>query len=302
MNQAKRLVSISIPFLNSESFLAEAIESVLHQTYSHWEMFLVDDGSTDGSTAIALEYAASAPSRIRYLEHPGHRNRGLPSSRNLGVRAGTGEYLAFLDSDDVWMPQKLEQQVSLMDAHPEAGLLYGLSEYWHDWDVNRKTKKDNEIPPLAPGGKLYYPPALLTSSYPLGTYGSPCPSSFMLRRTAFDQVGGFEECFNASTYQLYEDHAILAKIYLNAPVFVSDDCWDKYRCHPTSMGHRIEGTAREEAERRFYFRWLQEYLRQHAIRDPAIWMAVRREAWAYWLPLPARAARLLRRIGIKLAK
>ncbi len=302
MHQVKGLVSVSIPFLNSERFLAEAIESVLNQTYSLWELFLVDDGSSDGSTAIARDYAASLPTKIHYLEHPGHRNCGLPSSRNLGARTGTGEYLAFLDSDDVWMPHKLEQQVSLMDAHPEAGLLYGLSEYWHDWDVSRKDGKHNEVPPLAPGGQLYYPPVLLTSCYPLGTCGSPCPSSFMLRRSAFDQVGGFEEHFSARTYQLYEDQAILAKFYLSVPVFVGEGCWDRYRCHPSSMGQMIGGTIREESERRFYFRWLQQYLREQSIRDPKIWMAVRKQAWAYWFPLPARAARLLRRIGTKLGR
>jgi glycosyltransferase involved in cell wall biosynthesis len=302
MDRVKGLVSVSIPFLNSERFLAEAIESVLNQTYGDWELFLVDDGSTDRSTAVAHKYVASIPTRIHYLEHPGHRNCGLPCSRNLGVRTGTGEYLAFLDSDDVWMPHKLEQQVSLMNAHPEAGFLYGHSEYWYDWDIGRKSEKQNEVPKLAPAGKLYYPPALLKSSYPLGAYGAPCPSSFMLRHSAFEQVGGFEEHFNANTYQLYEDQAILAKLYLSVPVYVSEDCWDKYRCHPSSMGQMIEGTVREESERRFYFRWLQQYLQQHAIKDPEIWTAVRKNAWAYWFPLPARTARLLRRIGFKLAQ
>ncbi len=300
MQKEKGMVSISIPFLNSEPFLAEAIESVLGQTYSRWELFLVDDGSTDRSTAIAENYAARFPDRIRYLEHPGHLNRGLPASRNLGARAGTGEYLAFLDSDDVWMSQKLEQQVARMDASPEAGFLYGLSEYWYDWDKNRKPWQPNEIPPLAPGNRLYRPHELLSSNYPLGEQGAPCPSSFFLRRQAFDKVGGFEECFNPKTYQLYEDQAFLAKIYLNVPVFVADICWDRYRCHPDSMGKKLEGTIREEAERRFYFRWLERYLRQQAITDPEVWEAFRKQAWAYRFPLPVRAARFLRRIRFKL--
>ena len=301
MRKEKEMVSISIPFLNSERFLAEAVESVLGQTYSPWELFLVDDGSTDRSTAIAKEYAAGFPDRIRYLEHPGHLNRGLPASRNLGARAGTGDYLAFLDSDDVWIPHKLEEQVSLMDASPEAGFLYGLSEYWYDWDKNRMPEQANDIPPLAPGNRLYRPPELLSSNYPLGEQGAPCPSSFFLRRQAFDKVGGFEECFNPKTYQLYEDQAFLAKMYLHVPVFVADVCWDKYRCHPDSMGKRLEGTIREEAERRYYFRWLERYLRQQAVTDPQVWEAFRKQAWGYRFPLPVRAARLLRRIRFKVS-
>ena len=164
------------------------------------------------------------------------------------------------------MPHKLEQQVALMDAYPEAGFLYGLSEYWYDWDKNHKPEQANEIPPLAPGNRLYHPPELLSANYPLGDQGAPCPSSFFLRRQAFDEVGGFEECFNPKTYQLYEDQAFLAKIYLNVPVFVADVCWDRYRCHPDSMGKKLEGTIREEAERRYYFRWLERYLRQQGSR------------------------------------
>jgi glycosyltransferase involved in cell wall biosynthesis len=297
---AKGLVSISIPFLNSERFLAEAVESVLAQTYNRWELFLVDDGSTDRSTAIAKEYSAKFPDKIYYLEHPGHRNCGLPASRNVGVRAGTGEYLAFLDSDDVWMPHKVEQQISLMNATPEAGFLYGLSEYWYDWEINHDPEQANEIPALAPGNRLYHPPELLSSNYPLGKQGAPCPSSFFLRRQAFNEIGGFEECFNPKTHQLYEDQAFLAKIYLHVPVFVADVCWDRYRCHSDSMGSRIEGTIHEEAERRYYVRWLERYLRQQAITDPEVWKAFRKQSWAYRFPLPVRAARFLRRIGSRI--
>ena len=124
MNEVNGLVSIIIPFLNSERFLSETIESVLHQSYTQWELLLVDDGSTDSSTRIAKECAARLPEKIRYLEHAGHRNRGLTCSRNLGARNSCGEYLAFLDSDDVWLPHKLDAQVALMDSQLEAG--FGL--------------------------------------------------------------------------------------------------------------------------------------------------------------------------------
>src|SRR5438128_12540181 len=98
----KPLVSAIIIFLNAEQFIQEAIESVFAQTYDNWELLLVDDGSTDGSTAIARSYLERHPRRVRYLEHSEHANRGMSASRNIGSRYARGEYIAFLDADDVW--------------------------------------------------------------------------------------------------------------------------------------------------------------------------------------------------------
>src|SRR5271154_2347778 len=104
------LVSTIIIFLNAEKFLAEAVESVLAQTYPTWELWLVDDGSTDDSSRIARDYATRHAARIHYLEHPGHENRGKSASRNLGLRHSRGSYVALLDADDVWLPGKLTNQ------------------------------------------------------------------------------------------------------------------------------------------------------------------------------------------------
>src|SRR5215208_465500 len=100
-------VSAIVIFLNAGPFFEEAIESILVQDYDDWELLLVDDGSTDGSTEIARRYADGDPSRIRYLTHPGGENRGMSASRNLGVRQARGEYVAFLDADDTWLQGKL---------------------------------------------------------------------------------------------------------------------------------------------------------------------------------------------------
>src|ERR687898_692015 len=127
------LVSVIIIFLDAQRFIREAIESVFGQTYSNWELLLVDDGSTDAGTDIALHYAGRYPQKVRYLEHPGHQNRGMSASRNLGIRHARGEYVAFLDADDVWLARNLEQQVTTLGAHPEAGMVYGNTQYWYNW-------------------------------------------------------------------------------------------------------------------------------------------------------------------------
>lgn len=295
MPEVRGLVSVSIPFYNRERYLPDAIESVLAQTYTNWELFLVDDGSSDRSAEIARGYAERFPEKIRYLEHPEHANHGVTRTRNLGASASRGEYLAFLDSDDVFLPHKFAYQVAAMEAFPRAGLVYGPSEYWYSWDDGLKGQRQDEVQRVAPGSELYEAPFLLINSYPFGAYAAPCPSSFLMRKETFDLVGGFVEEFNPDTYQLCEDTAFLAKIYLHVPVYVTDICTDRYRCHSQSIWHRTRGTLREEHERRFYFRWLREYLHCQSVSDPLLWKAIRKQAWMYWSPMPAAATRFVRR-------
>lgn len=110
--RAEGLVSIIMPLLNSEKYLGEAIESVLRQTYTDWELLIIDDGSTDNSLSIAYEYAQK-DYRISVYVNPNHT--GLPSSpRNYGIQISKGGYIAFLDSDDVWLKDKLSQQIPLL--------------------------------------------------------------------------------------------------------------------------------------------------------------------------------------------
>lgn len=283
------LVSVVIPVYNAERFLAEAVDSVFAQTYARWELLLVDDGSTDSSSAIARQYAESDPARIRYLEHPGHRNLGMCTSRNLGIRQSRGEYIALLDADDIWLPDKLQQQVELMKAYPEAGLVYGHSIYFDD----AVGQSSETVPRLAPPEKLYRPPELLKLSYPLGAAGSPCPSDLLLRRELFDSIGGFEEGFDPHD-ALYEDQAFLAKAYLQTSVFVSGMCWDKYRCHELSCSGLARRNGVEHRLRGVYLDWLQRYLRHKDIRDAEIWTAVRRLTWPYRHPVLAGAKRIAR--------
>jgi len=105
------LVSIITPLHNGENFVSETIESVLKQTYSNWEMIIVDDCSTDGGADIVMAYAAKYP-RIRFIRN--EKNQGPALTRNTAIREAKGEYIAFLDSDDLWTSDKLEKQISFM--------------------------------------------------------------------------------------------------------------------------------------------------------------------------------------------
>src|SRR6267143_7088888 len=103
----KILVSAIIPTYNREAVVTHAVESILNQTYSHIEVIVVDDGSTDGTQERLLKYG----SRITVIAQ---KNAGPAAARNRGIRASRGQLIAFLDSDDLWLPNKLERQISLM--------------------------------------------------------------------------------------------------------------------------------------------------------------------------------------------
>ena len=105
------LVSVITPMYNAEKLIAKTIESVQAQTYQNWEMVIVDDVSTDGGSKIVGEYA-QADSRIRYLRH--ESNQGVSKTRNTALQNARGQYVAFLDSDDLWKPDKLEKQLAFM--------------------------------------------------------------------------------------------------------------------------------------------------------------------------------------------
>ncbi|TLN28536.1 glycosyltransferase family 2 protein, partial [bacterium] len=108
-------VSVIIPSYNRADMVMDAVNSVLRQTFADWELIVVDDGSQDNTREVI---AAVRDERVRYIYQD---NQGLPGARNSGIRAARGEYVAFLDSDDVFLPHKLAVQVTAMDARPELG-------------------------------------------------------------------------------------------------------------------------------------------------------------------------------------
>ena len=225
------LVSAIIIFLNGEEFLAEAIASVLAQSYEPIELLLVDDGSDDRASGMAQEFVRRHPQTIRYLEHPGHENRGMSASRNLGVRHAQGKYVAFLDADDVWLPNKIEEQVAILVEHPEVALLYGKTQIWHSWDPAQTDSKDFFYP-LGVTENCVHPPPRLLAYLVENRFQSPTTCNAIIARSAYQGLGGFEESFRG----MYEDQAFFAKLYLKFPTYVSDKVWARYRQHGGNGG------------------------------------------------------------------
>lgn len=112
MIQNEALVSIVMPAYNSGKFIGKAIDSVIAQTYRNWELIVVDDASTDNTAGVVDKYTKK-DSRIKY--HRLDKNSGAAVARNTAVKLARGKYMAFIDSDDIWFPEKLTKQISFMD-------------------------------------------------------------------------------------------------------------------------------------------------------------------------------------------
>jgi glycosyltransferase involved in cell wall biosynthesis len=285
------LVSAITIFRDCEKYLGEAIESVLAQTYAHWELLLVDDGSSDGGTRIARRYAEQHPGRIRYLDHPGHAHRGMSASRNLGIAHANGAFVAFLDGDDVWLPAKLHEQLAVFASHPRAGMVYGRTLIWCSWtDDPRVARPDYTIDLGVPSDSLVEPPGLVALLL-RNKAQTPTTCNAIIRREVLDAVGRFEEEFRG----LYEDQVFFAKVHLRVPVYVAEACWAKYRQHPESCSAMAEGADYHESRRPF-LDWLARYIAGQGIPpDSPIWATLRDELRMAHPPRLRRLYHLVRR-------
>ena len=273
-------ISCIIIFLNGEKYIAQAIESVLSQTCEDWELILVDDGTTDGATEIARRYAKENPGRIFYTEHPGHRNRGMSASRNAGVAMARGEYVAFLDADDIWLPDRLLRHLEVLEVHPEASMSISPTALWSSWNkpkwpsLRPWRRLDLRYEPGVPYGMVLEPPILMIHYLNAHGAGLPGICSLLIRREALLEIGGFENEFR----RLYEDQVMLFKMFLEHRVIAIDEVLDFYRQHSESAC-QVDGLATGDAKARpVFLKWLEGYLKAKNVTDPRVWESLRDEA------------------------
>lgn len=296
---SKPLVSGITIFLNAEKFIEEAIESVFAQTYDSWELLLVDDGSTDRSTEIALRYAQQYPEKVRYLEHEGHQNRGMSATRNLGICNAKGDYIAFLDADDVWLPQKLERQVATLESQPEAAVVFGPTQYWYSWTGNPADRRRDSLREIGVQTNMLFKPPMLLSLLLRNEANAPATCSVLIRREVFAQTGGFEEAFRG----LFEDRAFFAKVYLKIPVFVTSECWDQYRQHPDSTCNVAQKTGnynpfRSSEPHLNFLNWVGKYLSQQEVKDTKVLQALQIGLLPYHYPTLHYLYQITRRLKL----
>jgi len=300
MARVDPLISVITPFLNGKRFLEEAIQSVLAQTPSDFELLLIDDGSTDSSSSLARDYAARFPRETRYFEHAGHTNRGKSISRNLGIANARGEHLTFLDADDVFLPRKLESQAQLLARYPQAVMVYGTTEYWVTWeagqraDTARAGKRDWHGRLGVAPDRLYSPPELLVA-YLRDPGIVPCICGLLARTASVKSTGTFDE----NIQDLFEDQIFLAKMLMSGPVYVESGCGERYRQHPDSSSARAVASGRyhplrANPARLAYLEWLQRYLEGHGVMEHSLRRALNAAFRPYLYPKAYRALHSLR--------
>lgn len=284
-------ISVVLIFFNEDRFLPEAVASVFAQTFSDWELLLVDDGSTDGSTAIAHGYARDRPGRIRYLDHPGHDNLGMSAARNRGISEARGAYLSFLDADDVWLPRKLEQQFAAIKANPRAAMVVGRTEWWHGWTgVLADADRDfvQQLP--VPLNTVVEPPALLRA-FLQDEFASL--ADVLVTRDAIQAVGAYEPAFRG----LYEDQVFHAKVCASYPVYVADQTWYRYRQHAQSCVAIAEAAGDKPAARGVFLDWLERFLTAEGVTDVELRSVLTREMLPFRHPRLARIRRVWRTLA-----
>ncbi|MGH7836625.1 MAG: glycosyltransferase family 2 protein, partial [Candidatus Binataceae bacterium] len=176
-------VSVIVPVFNGAATVGEAIASVLAQSYRDFELIVVDDGSTDATADVLARYAGA----IKLITRA---NGGISAARNSGMRAATGEYVALLDCDDVWMPAMLEQTVAALDAAPHCVLAYT--------DLAVTDSEGSALDTALVGPLSAHAPTLdemLTRLWPI------MPSAVVIRRRVLEAIGGFAEEFRSYGYE-----------------------------------------------------------------------------------------------------
>lgn len=298
-------VSVIIVFLDAARWIAEAIESVRSQTFTGWELLLVDDGSSDGSTEICRDYCRREPGRIRYLAHPGHANRGISASRNLGLSVARGEYVAFLDADDVYLPDRLARHVEVLRDFPQVGAAQSQCDYWYSWQGSSQgTPLDvQEEPPLGDATGVVDGRTLLLLLVRTRSATATGICNLTVRSELLRSIGGFENAFRG----LYEDQVLLAKLYVATSIYLLNECLARYRQHPWSTcavakaGFEDQNGRRHEPQHVF-LEWLASFTAERMPYDRDIREAVDRWLAIYQRPRVLAELVRLRRMALRLIK
>lgn len=246
INISNPKVSVIIPTYNRSHFIKDAVESVFNQTYSNFELIVIDDGSTDNTKEVLAEYG----DKLQYVYQ---NNQGRSAARNLGISFAKGEYIAFLDSDDVWFADKLERQVPVLESAPENVVLV------HGY----KCIVDKNLQPIL-GWELK-----LRNLYALAERGeetyenylhSNCifTSTILVRKSIIRQIGGYD----TSLTSIEDLDFYLRLLLLNYNfVFISEPPLIKYRCHE----HNTNTQSSNHSYLQVYEKHLNECLKLNTI-------------------------------------
>ncbi len=221
-------VSVIVPVYNSERFIHASLASVFDQTYRDYELIVVDDGSTDGIRAAVTALGTS----VRYIDQA---NAGPAAARNAGISAARGEFISFLDADDLWLPQKLAVQVAAMDARPDLGLLFADEDEFDEHGVQCASLLGTSRFHADISRGTAMPDAfqkLLEENY-IPT------STVMARRECFETAGLFDSALKVS-----EDRDMWSRIAATYPIAAIPQILGRKRVVSASASRNVERTLR----------------------------------------------------------
>jgi glycosyltransferase involved in cell wall biosynthesis len=270
-------VSVIIPTYNAEKFIAQTIQSVLEQTYQDFEILVIDDGSPDRSVEVCQQFQDD---RLRIIRQP---NRGVPGARNTGIRAAKGEFIALLDADDIWLPEKLATHVQHLDQRPEVGISFSYSALIDDngalTGLYQKPKRMDNITP-----------DYVLCRNPIGN-----GSAAVLRRQVFDDIA-FEDDKYGPIETCYFDerirHSVAEDVECWLRIVLTTD-WQMVGIPQSLTLYRIHenGLSANTMRQLEALEFVAEKTRHYA---PAMIAASKSKAQAYHLQYIARRAVTLR--------
>ncbi len=227
-------VSVVLSNLNGERYLCEALESVEAQNFRDFEAVLVDDGSTDGSVAILEAFAQRDPQRRRVLVQT--VNQGQAAGFNLALEHARGEWIAFIDSDDLWSADKLAEAMAYLEAHPRVGLLHHNLEILRheertgeptlaallEGDLAKWHQRTGQIPAFAPTAGLIVRRSVMDAILPLPTAFKTCADGFVTRSAmCFTEVGAIQRCLGA--YRIHGENNVCSNPDFDVPAYIRED-------------------------------------------------------------------------------
>ena len=188
MDEKPPVISVVIPCFRAGTLLSEAIESVLSQTETDWELILVDNNASEETKAVIEKYTAKYSQKIKTIYE---RTQGSSSSRNRGLSESRGSYVAFLDDDDLMYPERLTLQKTALENNPDAVLCFGAIDWvsYDDLTILEKNAKDGDFP-------FFFSSASSVGSEARLRFPEPRPSSIMVCKEVALKIGGFDEHFN----------------------------------------------------------------------------------------------------------
>jgi len=257
-------VSVVIPFYNAEQYLFETLESVRQQSFSDWELILVDDGSTDASVDLVRTYLDRTTVRASLLHHPQGGNRGTSATRNLGLSHAKGRYVCFLDADDIWKPEFLHYFVDRLESMPTVDMAYCPCIYWEPAGRVGEDRYSGRVQALGMETVGRVAADKILRLFLENENAVPSPSGVMFRKEALTRAGGWENSFPA----MCDDQALFTKILLlGNDLFLASNPLYYYRQHEASLCRTALQEDLYYEDKKRYFAWLRSHLRA----GPAAW-------------------------------